>query len=308
MPVQIPTMEEMLKGGVHFGHQSSRWHPKMRPYIYTVRNGVHIFDLKKTASHLQEACRFLEQVVADGGDVLFVGTKTQAQPLIEKYAKEAGMPYMQSRWIGGLLTNFGEVKKVIQHYLDLIQGRDSGDWKKYTKKEQVGLAKELEKLESTVAGLANLKELPKAVFIVDTRNEKTALTEASVRGISVVGVCDTNVNPSMVDYVIPANDDATRGVELMIKTVADACAEGLKNRKVIPVKTPVTKIAGKTAKKGDGKTLKEVVEEKTAEVNKAEAKPAEEKTAEVKPVEEKTVEEKPTEEKKEVEQTPEKSE
>jgi len=251
MPTQTPSMEEMLKAGVHFGHQASRWHPKMQSYIYTVRNGVHIFDLKKTQQKLKEACDFLEKVVADGGDVLFVGTKTQAKPLVEANAKEAKMPYMRSRWIGGLLTNFGEVKKVIQHYVNLKQGRESGDWDKYTKKEQVGLRKELEKLDQTVAGIADLKELPKAVFVVDIRTEKTAVTEAKVRGIPVVAVCDTNVNPTDVDYIIPANDDATKGLDLLIKTVAHACAEGLKNRKIVPTKKPVVAKAAKPVAKKD---------------------------------------------------------
>ena len=232
----IPTMEEMLKAGVHFGHQSSRWHPKMEPYIYTVRNGVHIFDLKKTQKGLEKAAEFLSKIAEEGGDILFVGTKTQAAPLIQKYAKEAGVLYTKSRWMGGLLTNFDTVKKVILHYLDLIKQRDAGDWDKYTKKEQIDLSRELEKLEANVSGLAKMTALPKALFIVDIRKEKTALLEANACGIPIVALCDSNVNPDMVTYVIPGNDDATKGLELIIKTIAGSVGEGMKNRKVAPPK------------------------------------------------------------------------
>ena len=131
--MSIPTMEEMLKAGLHFGHQASRWHPKMEPYLYTVRNGMHIVDLKKTRAKLEEACEFANKIVANGGDVLFVGTKSQAQPIIEQYAQQAGMPYIKSRWIGGLITNFKEVKKNIKRYSDLLRQKESGEWKKYTK-------------------------------------------------------------------------------------------------------------------------------------------------------------------------------
>lgn len=258
--MNIPTMEEMLKAGVHFGHQASRWHPKMESYIYTTRNGVHILDLKKTQSHLEKACDFLKKVTADGGDVLFIGTKQQASPLIEKYASEAGMPYTRSRWMGGTLTNFGQIKGVIQKYLDLIKTREAGEWSKYTKKEQVGLAKEVEKLDRDVSGLATLTKSPAAVFVVDIRKEKTAVAEANVKGIPVVAVCDTNVNPEKVDYVIPANDDAKRGLELIIKAATEACKAGVKERKVVAPKkaaapakkAPAKKAAPKkTAKKAE---------------------------------------------------------
>jgi small subunit ribosomal protein S2 len=232
----IPTMEEMLKSGVHFGHQASRWHPKMEPYIYTTRNGIHILDVKKTQSKLEEAAEFAKKIVAGGGDILFVGTKSQARPVVEKYAKDAGMPFIRSRWIGGLLTNFDEVKKNIRRYLDLLKQKEAGEWSKYTKKEQIGLQKEVEKLEGSVSGLVNLDSLPKAIFIVDIRTEKTALQEANVVGLPIIAVCDTNVNPRTVDKVIPANDDATKGIELLVSYVANACKEGLKNRKVVPAK------------------------------------------------------------------------
>lgn len=243
----------MLMAGMHFGHKASNWHPKMAPFIYTTRNGLHIIDLKKTKTQLESALKFLEKTVADGGDVLFVGTKSQAKPIIEQYAKQAEMPYIRARWIGGMLTNFNEVKKTIKRYLDLQKGKASGDWSKYTKKEQIGLQKELDKLDASVAGLANVSKLPAAIFIVDIRNEKTALLEANVVDIPVVAVCDTNVNPDRVDHVIPANDDATKGIELIVKLAAEACQAGLKQRKLVPAKKadkkPVAKKAPKKVEK-----------------------------------------------------------
>lgn len=230
----IPSMEEMLKAGLHFGHSASRWHPKMEPYIYTTNNGLHVVDLKKTQSKLKEACDFVTKVVANGGDILFVGTKTQARPLIEKYAKECGMPYIKTRWIGGLITNFKEVKKNIKRYLDLRKSKAAGEWEKYTKKEQTGLQKEVEKLESVVAGLVDLDKLPDAVFIVDIKHEKTSVLEANVKNIPIIAITDTNTNPEMVTYSIPGNDDATRGIELVVKAIAQACEEGKKNRKAVP--------------------------------------------------------------------------
>jgi len=236
MSNNTPSMEDMLKAGVHFGHKASHWHPKMAPYIYTVRNGVHIMDLKKTASHLEKAADYVNKVVSEGGEVLFVGTKTQSQPLIEQYAKQCEMPYVNNRWLGGMITNFGEIKKVIKKYLDLKKAKESGDWeKKYTKKEQVELNKELKKLHSSVSGISQMKKLPQAMIVVDLRAEKTAVAEAATRCISMVGICDSNVNPKNIDYIIPANDDAARGIDLILSVLAEACATGLKERKAVPI-------------------------------------------------------------------------
>ena len=302
MTTTIPTMEEMLKAGVHFGHQSSRWHPKMEPYIYTVRNGVHIFDLKKTQKGLEKAAAFLKKTAEEGGDILFVGTKTQAAPLIQKYGKEANVLYTKSRWMGGLLTNFDTVKKVIKHYLDLIKQRDAGDWEKYTKKEQLDLSRELEKLEANVSGLAKMTTLPKALFIVDIRKEKTALLEANVCGIPVVALCDSNVNPDKVTYVIPGNDDATKGLELIIKTIAGPVGEGMKNRKVAPpkgAKQAPTKTGKKapvkkaSPQKAEAKTEAKVEEKAEAKAEpKAEAKAEEKAEAKAEPKAEAKLEEK----------------
>jgi small subunit ribosomal protein S2 len=255
--MKFPTMEEMLKAGMHFGHKASSWHPKMESYIYTTRNGLHILNLKKTKSHLEDALTFIEKTVAAGGDVLFVGTKAQANPLVEAAAKQAEMPYIKSRWIGGMLTNFKEVKKSIQRYVELLRGKEAGDWAKYTKKEQIGLQKEVDKLHTTVSGLVKLTKMPKAIFIVDIRTEKTALLEANVVGIPVIGVCDTNVNPKTVDYIIPANDDAQKGIEILVGLAAQACVAGMKQRKVVTAsKTPVKKVVKKEAPKAEKKEEK----------------------------------------------------
>ncbi len=257
-------MEELLRAGVHFGHQSSRWHPKMAPYIYTAKNGRHIIDVKKTAQKLEEAAQHLQKIVADGGTVLFVGTKSQAQPIVEKYATEVGMPYVRGRWIGGLLTNFGEVKKTIRRYIDLLKQREAGQWAKYTKKEQVLLQKEVEKLATFVSGLVTLEKLPQAIVIVDIRTEKTALQEANVVHVPVFAFCDTNVNPRGVKHMIPANDDATKGIDLLMGVLTEAVKEGLNNRKVV---------AAKVVKPAEEKPKKKAAAKKTAE-----KKPAAKKT------------------------------
>jgi small subunit ribosomal protein S2 len=235
---KLPSMEEMLKAGVHFGHQSSHWHPRMEPYIYTTRNGVHILDLKKTHTKLEAALAYVTQVVADGGDVLFVGTKIQAQPLIEQYAKACKMPYISSRWVGGTLTNFNAIKISIQRYVELLRGKESGDWEKYTKKERSELQKEVDRLHIMFSGLVNMRSIPKAMFVVDIRTERTAVKEAHVMKVPVVALCDTNTNPTGITCVIPGNDDATRGLDLIIKAVSQACEEGLKNRKVVVAAAP----------------------------------------------------------------------
>jgi small subunit ribosomal protein S2 len=231
---KIPTMEEMLKAGCHFGHQAAHWHPHMEPFIYTTRNGVHIIDLKKTQEKLQKAMEFVSQTVAAGGDILFVGSKVQALPLIEKAAKEVNMPYAKSRWIGGTMTNFNAVKKSIDRYLNLLRQRDGGEWEKYTKKERAELQKEIDRLHSMVSGLATMKSLPKAMFVVDVRTEQSAVKEANVMHVPIVAVCDTNVNPKFVKHVIPCNDDATRGISMMLDCMVEAIKDGLKHRKVVP--------------------------------------------------------------------------
>lgn len=280
----LPTMEELLKAGVHFGHQASHWHPKMEPYIYTTRNGVHIIDLKKTQDRLTKAIEFITKTVADGGNVLFVGTKPQAQPIIETYAKQAGMPYIKSRWIGGTLTNYSEFKNSIQRYVELLRQRDSGGWDKYTKKERSELQKEVDRLHEFVSGLVTMDRPPKAVFIVDIRSEKTAVKEANVMNIPIIALCDTNTNPLNVQHPIPANDDATRGIELMVKAISEACVAGVKSRKVVvgdvkkatpaaaPVSAPAPQVSAQPAAAAPSEEKKTVAKKPRAAAKKAEVK------------------------------------
>jgi small subunit ribosomal protein S2 len=224
--MQIPSVVELLQAGVHFGHQKSRWHPKMKPYIFAERGGVYIIDLEKTAVKLEQATTFVTELVAKGGVILFVGTKKQGQSIIEKYAKEVGMPYIIERWVGGLFTNFNNVGKLIKKHQELKTKLESGELKKYTKKEQVEFGKEIERLNKMVGGLAGVERIPDAIFVLDVKREKTAVTEARKRRIPIVGFADVNINPQQLDYPIPANDDAINSIELITRTIAQAVREG----------------------------------------------------------------------------------
>ncbi len=228
--MQFPSLRDMLQNGVHFGHQVSRWHPKMRPFIYGVKNGIHVLDLEKTSKRLQEAAEFAKKTAFEGGTILFVGTKRQAQDIIEKAAKECKMPYANKRWVGGLLTNFPVLLKLIKKYLNLKMRQETGKLAKYTKKEQLEFSREIEKLEDMVGGIASLEKMPDVVFILDLKREKIAYAEALKKKVKVIAVCDTNVDPTCVDYPIPANDDATKSIELIVKVIAQAINEGRGNR------------------------------------------------------------------------------
>jgi len=234
--VKIPTIEEMLKAGMHFGHRTSRWHPKMAPYIFTSRNGVHIIDLEKTRTCLETALEYVKNQTALGKIILFVGTKTQVKDQMKKMATEAGMPYSTESWLGGLLTNFTIVRKSIKKYNDLIEKRQTGKLDKYTKKERLEIDREIARLEKKVGGLASLDRIPDIIFIWDPKNDKTALKEANTRGLPVVAVCDTNVNVVGVDLIIPSNDDATKAVKLVLALVKEAVIEGKENKKTEEVK------------------------------------------------------------------------
>ncbi|MFA5076101.1 MAG: 30S ribosomal protein S2 [Patescibacteria group bacterium] len=221
-----PSLLEMLQAGLHFGHQAGRWHPKMKPYIFTERNGVHVIDLEKTQKKLEEALNFIKTTVQKGGVVLFLGTKKQAQSIVKKYAQECGMPYIDQRWLGGTLTNFSVILKLTKKYKDLKSKRDTGGFKVYTKKEQLDFQREIERLELRVGGVAELKKIPDVIFVVDVKNEKTAVVEASRKGVPVVAICDSNINPDLMDYPIPANDDAVKSIELITSLIAEAVKEG----------------------------------------------------------------------------------
>ncbi len=225
MPQTI-SMKDLLEAGVHFGHQSKRWNPKMKPYIFTARNGVHVIDLAKTAPMLQEAMDAIRDIAADGKDIIFVGTKKQARHIITEEAKRVGVMYMTERWIGGLLTNFDSVKKSLKKLETLKQERADGDLDKYTKKERAGFDSQIARLERQLGGVADLKGLPHAMFVIDPRKEDIAVLEAKQAGIPVFAVVDTNCDPSNIDYPIPGNDDALKSIKLFVTAMADAVEEG----------------------------------------------------------------------------------
>lgn len=226
---KLPSIEQMLKAGMHFGHRTSKWHPKMEPFIFTQRNGVHIIDLVKSRKMLQSSLDFMQKFASEGKVILFVGTKMQAKDIIKDVATETGMPYITEKWMGGTLTNFAIIKKLIKKYKELLQDKDSGKLSKYTKKERLEFDREINKLELKVGGLVNLTKMPDAVFIWDIKKEKTAITEAVKKNIPVIATCDTNTNPKDVNYIIPSNDDATKTIKLVMGAVKEALLEGRKN-------------------------------------------------------------------------------
>lgn len=226
----------MLKAGMHFGHRTNRWHPKMKPFIFTDKKGVYIIDLNKSREKLAEAMEFMSQLISEGKSVLFVGTKNQVKGGMKKMAEESGMPYIVGKWLGGYLTNFAVVKKSVKKYQDLVEAKTSGKLEKYTKKEQLNFAREIKKLEERVGGLTALNKLPDALFIWDIIEEETALTEARAKNIPVIAICDTNVNPELVTYPIPANDDATKTISLLMDTIKEVVLEAKKNAKIAEVK------------------------------------------------------------------------
>ncbi len=222
----VISMKQLLEAGVHFGHQTRRWNPKMAEYIFTERNGIYIIDLQKTVKKVEEAYNFIREVAADGGDVLFVGTKKQAQDSIKEEAIRVGMYYVNARWLGGMLTNFKTIKKRIDRLEQLNKMEENGTFDLLPKKEVSNLLAEREKLEKYLGGIKEMKKLPGALFIVDPRKEKIAISEAKKLGIPVVAIVDTNCDPDEVDYVIPGNDDAIRAVKLIASAMANAVLEG----------------------------------------------------------------------------------
>ena len=220
------SMKQLLEAGVHFGHQTRRWNPKMAKYIFTERNGIYIIDLQKTVKMLDAAYDFIREVSAEGGEILFVGTKKQAQEAIKEEAERCGMHFVNARWLGGMLTNYKTIQKRIARLEQLNKMKEDGTFDLLPKKEVIKLELEIEKLEKFMGGIKNMGRLPKAMFIVDTRKEKIAVAEARNLGIPVVAIVDTNCDPDEVDYVIPGNDDAIRAVKLIAGAMADAIIEG----------------------------------------------------------------------------------
>ncbi|MCK5416475.1 30S ribosomal protein S2 [Candidatus Parcubacteria bacterium] len=227
---RIPTIEQMLKAGMHFGHKTSKWYPKMDPYIFGARNGIHIIDLVKSRKMLAEAMQFIEKLISEDKVILFVGTKMQAKHTIQGIAKEIKMPYITEKWMGGCLTNFLIIKKMITKYKNLIDNKRLGKFNKYTKKEKLDIDRTINKLELKVGGLVGMPKLPDALFVWDIKKETTAVTEAKIKGIPIIAVCDTNVNPINIDYVIPSNDDATKTVKLVLNLLKDTIQETQKKK------------------------------------------------------------------------------
>lgn len=232
----MPSLQDMLKAGMHFGHQKSKWHPKMGKYIFGVRNEVHIVDLEITQKKLEEALTYVSAVAERGGTILFVGTKRQAQEIVEREAKRCGMPYVTNRWLGGTLTNFSVIHSLIKQYRDLDRQFAAGDMeKKYTKKEQLMWRRRMEEIVMKVGGMLTVDRVPDVIFIIDLKKEKTAYTEAVAKKVPVVAVCDTNVNPVNVAYPIPANDDAVKTIDMLMTIVAEAVIEGKAKKAPAPV-------------------------------------------------------------------------
>ncbi|ROR30798.1 SSU ribosomal protein S2P [Mobilisporobacter senegalensis] len=223
--MSVISMKQLLEAGVHFGHQTRRWNPKMAPYIYTERNGIYIIDLQKSVGKVDEAYKAIKDVVADGGKVLFVGTKKQAQDSIKSEAERCGMYYVNERWLGGMLTNFKTIQSRINRLKQIETMSEDGTFDVLPKKEVIELRKEWEKLEKNLGGIKNMKGIPDAIFVVDPKKERICIQEAHVLGIPLIGIADTNCDPEELDFVIPGNDDAIRAVKLIVAKMADAVIE-----------------------------------------------------------------------------------
>jgi small subunit ribosomal protein S2 len=229
--MSVIPMKSLLESGVHFGHRTHKWHPAMKPYIFTERNGIHIIDLQKTVKALEEAYNLVRDTVAENGTVLFVGTKRQAQETIQAEAERCGMPYATTRWLGGMLTNWRTIRQRVNELERLERMRDKGDFERITKKEALILTREIERLDIMLGGIRKLVRLPNLLFVVDVRREETAIHEANLLKIPVVALVDTNCDPKDIDYVIPSNDDAIRAIKLLVARIADAVLEGKAMRK-----------------------------------------------------------------------------
>ncbi|MGN1092740.1 MAG: 30S ribosomal protein S2 [Monoglobaceae bacterium] len=227
-------MKQLLEAGVHFGHQTRRWNPKMAEYIFTERNGIYIIDLQKTVKKIEEAYYFVRDIAAEGGNVLFVGTKKQAQDAIREEAERTGMYYVNARWLGGMLTNFKTIKKRIDRLYQLEKMEEDGTMSLLPKKEVIKLNLEHEKLEKFLGGIKEMKDIPAAMFVVDPRKEKNAIAEAHKLGIPVIAIVDTNCDPEEADYPIPGNDDAIRAVKLIASTIGNAIIEGRQGEQFVP--------------------------------------------------------------------------
>jgi small subunit ribosomal protein S2 len=230
----VVSMKQLLEAGVHFGHQTRRWNPKMAPYIYMERNGIYIIDLQKTVKKLEEAYNFVRSIAEEGGSILFVGTKKQAQDSIREEAERCGMFFVNARWLGGMLTNFKTIRSRIDRLAQLRKMQEDGTFDMLPKKEVIKLTNEIDKLEKYLGGVKEMKKLPSALFIIDPRKERNAINEARKLGIPIVAIVDTNCDPDEIDYIIPGNDDAIRAIRLISQTMANAAVEGRQGKDEAP--------------------------------------------------------------------------
>jgi small subunit ribosomal protein S2 len=265
-------IKELLEAGAHFGHQTSRWHPRMKKYIFTKRNGIHIIDLEQTASMLEKACEFIKETVTEGGKVLFVGTKKQAQSIVEEEAKRCDMYYINQRWIGGILTNFTTIQGRIDHLVRLEDQQARGDFARLPKKESMKLNEEIERLNKNLGGFKEMTNLPDVIFIIDPSKEDIALSEAQRVGISVVAIVDTNCNPDDIDYPIPANDDAIRAIKLITARIADAIIEGRGDTAVLTAEVKETEeVPSEEVNSEEPKVKESVIEETNEDITTTQA-------------------------------------
>ncbi len=256
----VVSMKQLLEAGVHFGHQTRRWNPKMAEYIFTERNGIYIIDLQKTVKKLNEAYLFARDISAEGKDILFVGTKKQAQDSVKEEAENCGMPYINARWLGGMLTNFSTIQKRIARLKQLREMEEDGTFDLLPKKETVGLKLEIEKLEKYLGGIKDMKKIPGALFIVDPRKERIAVAEAKKLGIPIIAIVDTNCDPDEIDAVIPGNDDAIRAVKLIAETIGAAIIEGRQGEQGTPAVADEAETA-EVAEVAEAAEVTEAVEE-----------------------------------------------
>lgn len=249
----IVSMRQMLEAGVHFGHQTHRWNPRMKRFIFGERNGIYIIDLEQTLDRVDSAYKFVRDMVANGGSILFIGTKKQAQDPVKFFADKCGMPYINERWLGGMLTNFDTISKRVQKMQDYERMRDTGEFELMPKKEALLISRELEKLQKNLSGIRSMSRRPTAVFIIDTMKESIAVTEANKLGLPVIAVVDTNVNPDLITFPIPGNDDAIRANELMARVICEAVIEGrfiaekTSGRSSAPASAPAARTADEQA-------------------------------------------------------------
>ena len=279
------SLRDLLEAGVHFGHQTRLWHPRMRPYIYGEKNGVHIIDLQKTAMQLNDALRFIQATTARGQSILFVGTKRAAREIVAAQAERSGMYFVNNRWLGGTLTNFKTVQRSIDSLVKLEKARDDGRFEALTKKEALDLTRKLTKMDRSLGGIKDMKGLPGAMFVIDPKREYIAICEANKLGIPVVALCDTNCNPDKITHVIPGNDDALKSIHLFTQAIADAAIEGQASGRDQFVDESAAVGGGdlenvEIYRRGNAETAEDATEEAAAEAAPAEAAPAEAAPAE----------------------------